>query len=76
MPIAKPRKLEEVRQEVDRLNNEAVTADQLMESIAVLLNKEMLKYNWVGFYMLESGADPVLVLGHYRGAMTPHSRIS
>ncbi len=76
MPIAKPRKLEEVRQEVDRLNDEAVTADQLMESIAVLLNKEMLKYNWVGFYMLESGADPVLVLGHYRGAMTPHSRIS
>ncbi len=76
MPIAKPRKLEEVRQEVDRLNDEAVTADQLMESIAVLLNKEMLKYNWVGFYMLESGTDPVLVLGHYRGAMTPHSRIS
>jgi L-methionine (R)-S-oxide reductase len=76
MPIAKPRKLEEVRQEVDRLNNEAVTADQLMESITVLLNKEMLKYNWVGFYMLESGADPMLVLGHYRGAMTPHIRIS
>ena len=76
MPIAKPRKLDEVRQEVDHLNAEAVTADQLMESITVLLNQEMLKYNWVGFYMLESGADPMLVLGHYRGAMTPHTRIS
>jgi GAF domain-containing protein len=36
----------------------------------------MLKYNWVGFYMLEaSSKPPVLVLGHYRGAMTPHTRI-
>jgi GAF domain-containing protein len=48
-----------------------------MERISVLLNKEMLKYNWVGFYMLEAGANPpVLVLGHYQGAMTPHTRIS
>jgi L-methionine (R)-S-oxide reductase len=36
----------------------------------------MLKYNWVGFYMLEPGANPMLVLGHYQGAMTPHTRIS
>ena len=69
-------KFVEIRSEVDRLNSEAHTADQLMESITVLLNKEMLKYNWVGFYMLEAGADPpMLVLGHYQGAMTPHTRI-
>ncbi len=71
-----PRKVDEVRMEVDRLNSEARTADQLMEGITVLLNKEMLKYNWVGFYLLEPEADPpMLVLGHYRGAMTPHTRI-
>jgi len=47
-----------------------------MDSITLLLNKEMLKYNWVGFYMLEPGTEPpVLVLGHYQGAMTPHTRI-
>jgi len=69
-------KFVEIRREVDRLNSEAHTADQLMEGITVLLNKEMLKYNWVGFYMLEAGADPpMLVLGHYQGAMTPHTRI-
>ena len=35
------------------------------------------KYNWVGFYMLEEDADPpALLLGHYQGAMTPHTRIS
>jgi GAF domain-containing protein len=70
------RKVEEMRKEVERLNSEAHTADQLMEGITVLLNKEMLKYNWVGFYLLEAGADPpMLVLGHYQGAMTPHTRI-
>ena len=58
------------------MSSETRTADQLMERITLLLNKEMLKYNWVGFYMLEPGANPpMLVLGHYRGAMTAHTRI-
>jgi len=70
-------KFEEVRKEADRVNSQAHTADRLMEGIAIVLNQHMLKYNWVGFYMLEPGANPpVLVLGHYRGAMTPHVRIS
>jgi L-methionine (R)-S-oxide reductase len=69
-------KIDEVRKEAERLSSEARTADQLMEGVTVLLNNQMLKYNWVGFYMLEPGADPpMLVLGHYRGAMTPHIRI-
>jgi len=70
-------KLDEVRKAATRLNSEAHTPDQLMDGIARLLNKEMLKYNWVGFYMLEAGANPpVLVLGLYQGAMTVHTRIS
>lgn len=69
-------KIDEVRKAADRLNTEARTADQLMKGITLLLNKEMLKYNWVGFYMLDAGANPpMLVLGHYQGAMTPHTRI-
>jgi L-methionine (R)-S-oxide reductase len=38
----------------------------------------MLKYNWVGFYMIERGrghGEDMLVLGHFVGAMTPHTRI-
>ncbi len=71
-----PHGIGEVRKEVDRLNSEARTADQLMKDITLLLNQHMLKYNWVGFYMLEPGANPpMLVLGHYQGAMTPHTRI-
>ena len=71
-----PRKVDDVRKAADRLSSEARSADQLMENISLLLNKQMLKYNWVGFYMLEAGASPpTLVLGRYQGAMTVHTRI-
>src|ERR1700722_2823944 len=71
-----PTKISEGRKELDRLNSKARTADELMKGITLLLNEHMLKYNWVGFYMLEAEANPpVLVLGHYQGAMTPHTRI-
>ena len=73
---SKSEKHAEAHKAVERLNSEAHSADQLMRGITVLLNEQMLKYNWVGFYMLERGAQPpVLVLGHYQGAMTPHTRI-
>jgi GAF domain-containing protein len=69
-------KQDEVRDAVDQLNSEVLSADQFMAKITLLLNERMLKYSWVGFYMLEDGAQPpVLVLGHYQGAMTPHTRI-
>ena len=68
--------IEEVRKELPRLSSEARSADQLMEDITRLLFDKMLKYNWVGFYMLEPGAEPpMLVLGHFQGGMTPHTRI-
>ena len=66
----------EARKDVERLHAEARSADALMHGITLVLNEKMLKYNWVGFYMLERGASsPALVLGHYQGAMTPHARI-
>ena len=74
--ISNASKIEEVRKELPRLSSEARSADQLMEDITRLLFDKMLKYNWVGFYMLEPGAEPpMLVLGHFQGAMTPHTRI-
>src|SRR5277367_6792765 len=66
----------DLRKDLDSLKSRTRTADDLMKGITLLLNQHMLKYNWVGFYMLEPGANPpVLVLGHYQGAMTPHTRI-
>jgi L-methionine (R)-S-oxide reductase len=74
--ISNTSKIEEVRKELPRLTSGARSADQLMDDITRLLFDKMLKYNWVGFYMLEPGANPpVLVLGHFQGAMTPHTRI-
>src|SRR5256885_61226 len=69
-------RIEEVRDEVSKLAKTTRRARELMQSMARLLHDRMLKYNWVGFYMLEPGADPpVLVLGAFEGAMTPHTRI-
>ena len=47
-----------------------------MQKMVKLLHERVLKYNWVGFYLLEPGAQPpMLVLGAFEGAMTPHTRI-
>ena len=69
-------RLEELRTEIGDLAEKAPDANGLMRSLVKLLHDRMLKYNWVGFYMLEPGAQPpVLVLGAFEGAMTPHTRI-
>ena len=65
-----------VREEVDRLCRSAVSAHELMTKMVALLHERMLKYNWVGFYMLDESTKPAaLVLGPFQGAMTPHTRI-
>ena len=69
-------RIEEVRKEVTEMAKAAPTAQDLMHSMVKLLHDRMLKYNWVGFYLLEPGAQPpMLVLGAFEGAMTPHTRI-
>jgi L-methionine (R)-S-oxide reductase len=69
-------RMEEVRNEVIELARSASTADDLMQKMVRLLHERVLKYNWVGFYLLEPGAKPpMLVLGAFEGAMTPHTRI-
>ena len=74
MTDPKPR---ELIVELNALAVRATSAQELMTSIAKLFDQKMLKYNWVGFYMLEKeGKEDVLVLGPFRGTMTPHTRIS
>lgn len=74
MPTAT--RIEEVRNEVNQLAQSSSTAMDFMQQLCKLLNERMLKYNWVGFYMLEPGTTPpILVLEAFVGAMTPHTRI-
>jgi L-methionine (R)-S-oxide reductase len=73
-----PSKAVEVKTELAELARNASSAQALMSEIVKLLQQRMLRYNWVGFYMLESspGQPSILVLGAFQGAMTPHTRIS
>ena len=74
MPVAS--RIEEVRNQVSALAERSANAGDLMRKMVKLLRERMLKYNWAGFYMLEPGtAPPVLVLGAFDGATTPHTRI-
>jgi len=69
-------RIEELRKDVAILAAASLTAKELMQDLCKLLHERMLKYSWVGFYMLEPGAQPpMLALGAFVGAMTPHTRI-
>jgi len=71
-------KTEEVAREISSAARNASTAEDLMTLICNKLHERMLKYNWVGFYLLKAGDGPgaeVLELGPFVGSMTPHTRI-
>ena len=62
--------------ELNALAGAAASAEALMKDITTLLHNKLTKYNWVGFYMLEKEGDhDMLVLGPFKGTMTPHTRI-
>jgi L-methionine (R)-S-oxide reductase len=65
--------------ELDELAAAAPTVEDLMTLVAGRLQERLPHYDWVGFYMVETGNLPgeedVLVLGPYVGAPTPHTRI-
>ncbi|MBV8051596.1 MAG: GAF domain-containing protein [Acidobacteriaceae bacterium] len=69
---------EAVKAEIAALASRCNAPQELMSRVVKLLHDRMLKFNWVGFYMLEddsSSESPMLVLGPFEGAMTPHTRI-
>lgn len=76
MPTAS--KAKDLRAELAQLAASAKSGRDLMSAMVKLLHERMLKYNWVGFYMIEedpTGKPPILTLGPFEGAMTPHTRI-
>lgn len=73
-----PSSYQTLTDELTTLANSADSAEQLMTMLVERLAELMKHYNWVGFYMLdkhEADKDPMLVLGPYVGAETPHKRI-
>ena len=61
--------------QLDALAKSASSGEALMKSIVALLHEKLTRYNWVGFYMLEREGGDTLVLGPFKGTMTPHARI-
>jgi L-methionine (R)-S-oxide reductase len=61
--------------ELNALATKAASGEALMKAIVTLLHEELTRYNWVGFYMLERKGGDTLVLGPFKGTMTPHTRI-
>jgi len=67
--------IESVKSEINVLARTSTSGQELMDRICRKLNERMLKYNWVGFYMIDPDDSQALILGPYIGAMTPHTRI-
>jgi len=61
--------------QLDGLAAKSATAKDLMTAIVTLLHQNLLKYNWVGFYMIDPKDKNMLELGPFKGSMTPHTRI-
>ncbi|MGH9494135.1 MAG: GAF domain-containing protein [Candidatus Sulfotelmatobacter sp.] len=47
----------------------------LIELMAQHLHEKMARYNWVGFYLVDSADPGVLLIGPFVGSFTPNSRI-
>src|SRR5271167_2401556 len=75
---AMPTIYQNLADELTNLADASESADQLMTIIVERLQDVLKHYNWVGFYMVDkgrAGQEPMLVLGPYVGAETPHKRI-
>jgi GAF domain-containing protein len=65
-------------EELTTLAEAAASVEDLMSVIVGRLQERLRHFDWAGFYMIEKpgfGQDPVLVIGPYVGAITPHTRI-
>jgi len=68
----------QLAKELETLGEDAQSVEDLMGRIVLRLRQRLPHYNWVGFYLIEKGRpgeEPMLVLGPYVGAETPHKRI-
>ena len=71
-------KYEQLAAELTTMAEASNNVEELMSLIVGRLQERLPHFNWVGFYMVEKGRTgeyPMLVLGPYVGAETPHKRI-
>ena len=61
--------------ELEQFARSKPAATALMQRISDRLRDELVRYNWVGFYLIDKNDPDALVLGPYAGTETPHIRI-
>ena len=66
---------QEFLSEFEAFARAGATPEALMRRISNRLHEELVRYNWVGFYLIDKNDASVLVLGPYAGTDTPHKRI-
>ena len=57
------------------LYSQTANVKPLMQHVSDKLHEEMARYNWVGFYLMETPSFNALVLGPYSGSFMPTLRI-
>jgi L-methionine (R)-S-oxide reductase len=66
----------ELLSEFERVASPGSRAGEVMQQISDRLHNELVRYNWVGFYLADPADPNYLVLGPHAGLCTPHVRIS
>jgi L-methionine (R)-S-oxide reductase len=59
----------------ERVASAGTSAGHVMQHISDRLHNELVRYNWVGFYLADPADPGCLLLGPHSGVFTPHVRI-
>jgi L-methionine (R)-S-oxide reductase len=62
--------------EFERVAKPGSRPAEVMQYISDRLHLELVRYNWVGFYLADPADPHYLLLGPHSGVFTPHVRIS
>ena len=68
-------KYEDLLQDFEAFGRSAPTAQSFMQHVADRLHTEMGRYNWVGFYLMETPGFQALLCGPHAGSFAPTPRI-
>jgi L-methionine (R)-S-oxide reductase len=66
---------EELLKEFQDLALSAPTVKLLMERMSQRLHEKIMRFNWVGFYLIDPADPGVLQVGPFVGSFTPNARI-
>jgi L-methionine (R)-S-oxide reductase len=66
----------ELLKELQDFARSAPTVNALMERIAQRLHEKMTRYNWAGFYLVDTADSGYLIVGPFAGSFTPNARIA